>query len=879
MSKLYPPYIEGKLPACGGDSLVIPFEMNRSVSVTNVGGIVAIIKTVTTGREIGILNGQLSTDFASGKCFANFNLRDLNTPLNIGQFYKVQIACKNKDNGEIGYYSNVGVFKKTALPSITVSALSDNFLVRKEYTGVYNQQGKDETEKVYSYSFEIRDRDGNYIDGSGTQIHDSTKDSLTYESTDSWRPTVELEKNIAHYLIYKVTTVNNLECQSQRYTIINQDSVDIDIDMEIEAKLNIDEAKIDIYIQPEKAQNNSITGTFVLLRASSLTNFGVWDEVKSFSFINTYVTKNQPLLLWSDYTIKQGEEYIYAIQAYNSRGLYSNRLEIKNKKVTADFVDTFLYDGKRQLKIKFNPKVSSFKNNILETKTDTIGGKHPFIFRNGNVHYKEFPVSGLISMLSDENGEFIPIDKELYPSRKSTPSGEVKYKNLSTNLTSDNIYNEREFKMEVLEWLNNGEPKVFKSPTEGNFIVYLMNVSLTPNDTLGRMLHTFNCTAYEIADWNFNNLLKFDFIKFTHESSQNLKLAQIQPYEMMKMSDEEFVKQYYIFDRFNDKKEIRFYQDAYQLQITEAHPGTRIGIVLSSGTGEMIDVEIGASGTYIVQVDEYPVFSISLLSGTWEGMKITFEYYDNIPLNSFSEIVDITVMDEIRRFVGPGYHYNLLAINKNLAHRQCIISDIRREIGDIHYIKVEKRYVENVWKIKDGVYARNKDKNDIIGEKEWNPLYIYYDVEANKYYSGSISDKTGLAGAPDFRFSISEDDKDYVDLGIVNPGDESGVGQTFGRIGAIYDLKDLSAMRVGNGVLVDIAYRVTIKEYEAESTVPKVKATKNAWEIERKNLSYLLSSQSVVSYKELENKLAEVDKFYTNFINELETELKRRGVI
>jgi len=57
----------------------------------------------------------------------------------------------------------------------------------------------------------------------------------------------------------------------------------------------------------------------------------------------------------------------------------------------------FLYDGKKQLKIRFNPKVSSFKNDLQEQKIDTIGSKHPFIFRNGNVCYKEFPISGLIS--------------------------------------------------------------------------------------------------------------------------------------------------------------------------------------------------------------------------------------------------------------------------------------------------------------------------------------------------------------------------------------------------------------------------------------------------------------------------------------------------
>jgi len=33
----------------------------------------------------------------------------------------------------------------------------------------------------------------------------------------------------------------------------------------------------------------------------------------------------------------------------------------------------FLYDGEKQLKIRFNPKVGSFKINIPESKTDTLG--------------------------------------------------------------------------------------------------------------------------------------------------------------------------------------------------------------------------------------------------------------------------------------------------------------------------------------------------------------------------------------------------------------------------------------------------------------------------------------------------------------------------
>jgi hypothetical protein len=80
-----------------------------------------------------------------------------------------------------------------------------------------------------------------------------------------------------------------------------------------------------------------------------------------------------------------------------------------------DFEDAFLYDGKRQLRIRYNPKVSSFKKNVLESKIDTIGGKYPFIFRNGNVEYREFPISGLITLLSDENALFVDYIQEEQP--------------------------------------------------------------------------------------------------------------------------------------------------------------------------------------------------------------------------------------------------------------------------------------------------------------------------------------------------------------------------------------------------------------------------------------------------------------------------------
>jgi hypothetical protein len=92
------------------------------------------------------------------------------------------------------------------------------------------------------------------------------------------------------------------------------------------------------------------------------------------------------------------------------------------------------------LKIKFNPKVSSIKTVLQEAKLETIGSKYPFFFRNGYIEYKELPISGLITYFMDEKNTF------------SDNSKIVK----TTQLTDKNIYNERVFKLEVFDWLNNG---------------------------------------------------------------------------------------------------------------------------------------------------------------------------------------------------------------------------------------------------------------------------------------------------------------------------------------------------------------------------------------------------------------------------------------
>jgi hypothetical protein len=53
MTTLYPPYLDGKLPAQIGDTLRIPFEHNRAVGNGDYTGIRLYVKNIYTNNLIG----------------------------------------------------------------------------------------------------------------------------------------------------------------------------------------------------------------------------------------------------------------------------------------------------------------------------------------------------------------------------------------------------------------------------------------------------------------------------------------------------------------------------------------------------------------------------------------------------------------------------------------------------------------------------------------------------------------------------------------------------------------------------------------------------------------------------------------------------------
>lgn len=626
-TKLYPPQLAGSLPAfcktydilqdlSTGARITIPFVMNAGVGEAEVKGFALRLKTASSNTYLCPV--LYSNDWDKEKSTVTFEIKaEYINAFNEGQFYKVQLAyynyktesvlnpttgkyeetimdVVNSDNFDIGYYSTVGIIKCISKPTIYIEGYSSSSvnLFNGSFLGVYDQGDSfDKTEKVYSYRFDFYDIDDNIVQTSGELIHNINNDNDNSHSIDRYICNDFIKPTETYKLVYTVTTMNGYVGSSPRYKVTANTKLAPGRYMEIITTPIIEDGCIDVSckgelgLNPEGKMDEALYyGEFLLSRASEEDGYVEWEQIQEFRLSN----QKPSTFHFYDFSVKQGVKYIYSVQQFNMSKLYSTRMQ--SQPVSIDFEDMFLFDGERSLKVRFNPKINSFKTNLLEKKIETIGSKYPFVFRNGAVGYKEFPIEGLISYHMDENKKFFKRE-ELYnfyrqneeTRKKAMEQRYIEY-HRNTDLTEANVLLERQFKIAVLDWLTNGEPKLFKSATEGNYIVRLINVSLSPEDTLGRMLHTFKATAIEIADCNLTNLKKYGF-SIGGAISSYVPLWRTYDFNSL--------------DRSSDGrgKILNFEQEVTSFKIEGALPRTKVYIYYSDSSIPE-EVIIGATGFY-----------------------------------------------------------------------------------------------------------------------------------------------------------------------------------------------------------------------------------------------------------------------------------------
>ena len=396
-----------------------------------------------------------------------------------GSFYKASLQIAY--NGEDSPWSNLTIFKYTTHPTI------DAKVMERDLKGIikYSSEDKTETLERVEYKYQLEHL-GELVDLPEEEL------IITEEMRDD-NYTYSLKfPSLFNYPLFRKKVV-------EFWKKSEQDPILIKIQCSYHTKNGLyNHYSVELLsLQIEQQTNNP---NYPIYEFVIQQDFGriTLKPTKHFQGDQIYHVFNGDLLIHNKAMNSSTIEDIVTdyINTYSAFGTvpYSNETFVLSfyqfDSLVCDFDSFFLIDGKsnQQLNITLNNSVNSFKHTILETKTDTIGSQYPIFFRNPNTRYREFPLSGTISYHSLVSfGKDYGIDFSL----PETPH---------TNLTTDNLYAERIFREKVIDFLTKDRSLLYKSQTEGNVVVKLMNIQLTPNKTLGRMIYDFSCTCYEVQD-------------------------------------------------------------------------------------------------------------------------------------------------------------------------------------------------------------------------------------------------------------------------------------------------------------------------------------------------------------------------------------------
>ena len=347
----------------------------------------------------------------------------------------------------------------------------------------------------------------------------------------------EMKQDKTYKLLFEIRT-NNEYTDEKVYTFTYEPAGINEIPGSLTTYINEEEGYIKIFVNPSVEINNS---NICLRRSDSKTNFLVWEDLKNetVDVISPYNEDSQQGgWTYYDFTAESGRAYKYLIQKRDTRGrrgkptydsLSGNSASSPGKNI-GQWEYAFLLESNasgdlnytKQLKLKYDFQISSWKTNLSESKTDTIGSKYPYIRRNGNMYYRSFPITGTITAYMD-NADLFTSKEQLFDNYANYNQTEnknyyedvyMKFHKLEGYYSRQYDYTyERQFREKVEQFLYNNKPKLYKSMQEGNVLIKLMEVSLTPKNELGRLIYTFSATAYEIDEPTIENFNKYNLLK------------------------------------------------------------------------------------------------------------------------------------------------------------------------------------------------------------------------------------------------------------------------------------------------------------------------------------------------------------------------------
>lgn len=509
-----------------------------------------IYKNVDLTKEaspygIKILTSDLRKPWSPGVCYKiQLRFGSTNFPSDLSAF----AAWKKEqiNNQTFSEWSTVMVIKAIAQPEVYIEnagTLRTDVIASKQteasltplFVGDYIDNASEEP--LEKYKFDLYDEVGK------TLIESSDWIQAVSGKNCSYRFKTMLTNNESYRVYFSIVTRNGYETR----TYYDFQAIKVYLESLTDVSIRVDDA--DVFCRENGCMRiyltakNPLTGCYVLTRTSEESNYQVYEDLKYFNYFEEEFSDT---LLYIDYIIESGIKYKYAFQYQNSQGLRSAPLQEDGMTVpsrSVDFEYSYIYRDGVQLRLKFNQKLSSFKHTTLASKQDTLGDQFPHLSKNGYAYYAEFPISGLISFQMDEDQTFftlktdgyyynnelvIPADKFSVSTATRGDESVPSYLPIDSSITDNNIFVERKFREKAEQFLNDFTYKLYKSPTEGNIVIGLINLSMTPNVSLGRMIFEFSATAYEVLENTIDDLNEVGIIDvgtFNNEVSTEIQTS------------------------------------------------------------------------------------------------------------------------------------------------------------------------------------------------------------------------------------------------------------------------------------------------------------------------------------------------------------------
>jgi len=326
----------------------------------------------------------------------------------------------------------------------------------------------------------------------------------------------------------------------------------------------------------EAGSFESSLDSILLLRSSVESGINNFETIATFDAQQFNTTR-----YFYDYLIEPGILYRYRLQGVRPDGTRGQTTALTDQpNIIPDFTGSFLY-GKDDIQINFiyNGAIDSFQEIKRDATLETIGGKYPYIIRNSSIGYKQFSFSAFVTHVSDPTRalggftysellsatkikdnfideryeDYLRTGSQLFTLADPSPFANINRFTPNNQPTdkdrSNNFIVEKEFRKKLINWLYDGNPKVFKSDTEGIFLVKLTEISFNPIVETGRIIYSFSCTVTEIGPADISSLVKFGVKKEVYTEQDLFLISDIENFVIQWRRETIFpAGQYFVFE-------------------------------------------------------------------------------------------------------------------------------------------------------------------------------------------------------------------------------------------------------------------------------------------------------------------------------------------